>query len=102
VPPDWVALSLFPRTTRGIRQGEFSAMTGKEFRVLLAESAPGEAANGLRALSPGPDSTLELSIVPTLPTPVATIELAAPGAMFLDLSPGEAQKRGPRSASKFL
>jgi hypothetical protein len=77
-------------------------MTGKEFRVLLAESAPGEAANGLRALSPGPDSTLELSIVPTLPTLVATIELAAPGAMFLDLSPGEAQKRGPRSASKFL
>ena len=36
-----------------------------------------EAADSLRALYPGPDSRLELSIVSTLPTLVATIELAA-------------------------
>jgi hypothetical protein len=78
-------------------------MTGKEFRVLLAESAPGEAADCLRALYRGPHSTLELRIVSTLPTLVATIELrnsrhgampaahglARPEAIFLDLSLGQ-------------
>jgi diguanylate cyclase (GGDEF)-like protein len=61
-------------------------MAGRKFRVLLAENAPGEAAQSLRALFPGPDSTLELSIVSTLPTLIATIELAAPESIFLDLS----------------
>jgi diguanylate cyclase (GGDEF)-like protein len=78
-------------------------MTGKRFRVLLAESAPGEAAEALRALYPGPDSSLELSIVSTIPTLVATIELAAPETIFFDLSLGkpdplEAVRRVHRAA----
>jgi diguanylate cyclase (GGDEF)-like protein len=78
-------------------------MTGKKFRVLLAEGAPGEAAEALRALYPGPDSSLELSIVSTIPTLVATIELAAPETIFFDLSLGkpdplEAVRRVHRAA----
>lgn len=64
-------------------------MTAKKFRVLLAEGAPGEAAESLRALYPGSDSALELSIVSTLSTLLATIELAVPEAIFLDLSLGK-------------
>jgi hypothetical protein len=64
-------------------------MTGKKFRVLSAEGAPGEAADSVRALYPGPDRTRELSIVSTLPTLGATIKLAAPEAIFLDLSLGK-------------
>lgn len=63
-------------------------MTGRRFRVLLAESAPGDAADSLRALYPEPDSQLELTIVSTLPTLLATIELAAPEVIFLDLALG--------------
>ncbi|MGB2592027.1 MAG: diguanylate cyclase [Candidatus Acidiferrum sp.] len=63
-------------------------MTGKKFRVLVAESAPGEAADSLKALYPEPDSQLELSVVSTLPTLLATIELAGPEAIFFDLSLG--------------
>jgi len=74
-------------------------MTGKKFRVLLAESAPGEEADCLRALYLGPDSALELRIVSMLPTLVAAIELAALEAIFFDLS-GEARSAG--SASRFL
>ena len=78
-------------------------MTGKRFRVLLAESAPSEAAEALRVLYPGPDSSLELSIVSTIPTLVATIELAAPESIFFDLSLGkpdplEAVRRVHRAA----
>jgi two-component system, cell cycle response regulator len=64
-------------------------MTGKKFRVLLAEGAPGEAAESLRALYPGPESALELSIVSTLSTLVATMGLAVPEIIFLDLSLGK-------------
>lgn len=64
-------------------------MTGKKFRVLLAETVPGEAATSLRALYPGPDSSLELSVVSTVPTLIATIELAAPETIFFDLSLGK-------------
>lgn len=64
-------------------------MTRKKFRVLLAESAPGEAEESLRALFPGPDSTLQLNIVSTLPTLVATIDVAAPETIFFDLSLGQ-------------
>ena len=63
-------------------------MIGKKFRVLLAESAPGEAAEYLRALYPEPDSQLELSVVSTLPTLLATIELVEPQTIFLDLDLG--------------
>ena len=64
-------------------------MTGKKFRVLLAETVPGEAAASLRSLYPGPDSSLELSVVSTVPTLIATIELAAPETIFFDLSLGK-------------
>jgi diguanylate cyclase (GGDEF)-like protein len=78
-------------------------MTAKKFRVLLAEGAPGEAAESLRELYPGSDSALELSIVSTLPTLLATIELAVPETIFLDLSLGkpdplEAVRRVHRAA----
>lgn len=63
-------------------------MTGKRFRVLVAESAPGEATDSLKALYPEPDGQLELSVVSTLPTLLATIELAEPEAIFFDLSLG--------------
>ncbi len=64
-------------------------MTGKEFRVWLAESAPGEAADSLRALYPEPDSTLELSVVSTLPTREATMERAAAETIFFAVSLGK-------------
>jgi diguanylate cyclase (GGDEF)-like protein len=78
-------------------------MSGKKFRVLLAETAPGEAAESLRSLYPGPESALELNVVSTLPTLVATIELAAPETIFFDLSLGkpdplEAVRRVHRAA----
>jgi diguanylate cyclase (GGDEF)-like protein len=63
-------------------------MTAKRFRVLLAESTPGEAVESLRALYPEPDSELELSVVSTMPTLLATIELADPETIFMDLSLG--------------
>jgi len=82
-------------------------MTGRKFHVLLAEGAPGEAAESLRALYPGPDSALELSIVSTMSTLLATIELAAPETIFLDLSLGkpdplEAVRRVHRAAPGVL
>jgi diguanylate cyclase (GGDEF)-like protein len=78
-------------------------MTGKKFRVLLAEGAPGEAAESLRELYPGPGSTLELTVVSTVATLLATIEVAAPETIFLDLSLGkpdplEAVRRVRRAA----
>jgi len=78
-------------------------MSGKKFRVLLAETASGEAAESLRSLYPGPESALELNVVSTLPTLVATIELAAPDTIFFDLSLGkpdplEAVRRVHRAA----
>ena len=63
-------------------------MTGNKFRVLLAESDPGEAADSLRTLYPEPDSHLELSVVSSISTLLGTIELAAPETIFLDLSLG--------------
>jgi hypothetical protein len=76
-------------------------MTGKEFRVWLGESAPGEAADSLRAPCPGPDSTLALSMVSTLPRLVPTRELAAPETIFPSLGkpdPLEAVRRVHRAA----
>jgi two-component system, cell cycle response regulator len=63
-------------------------MEGRKFRVLLAESIPGEATEPLRAVYPEPDSNLELSVVSTVPTLLATIELATPEAILFDLSLG--------------
>src|SRR5271168_2485590 len=96
-------LSFFSRKARGIRRGEVSRMSGKKFRVLLAEGAPGEAAESLRALYPGPNSALELSVVLTLQALLASVEIAAPESIFLDLSlakpdPLEAVRRVRRAA----
>jgi len=63
-------------------------MTGKKFRVLLAETHSGEAADSLRTLYPEPDGHLELSVVSSIPTLLGTIDLAAPETILLDLSLG--------------
>jgi diguanylate cyclase (GGDEF)-like protein len=78
-------------------------MSGKKFRVLLAESAPAEAEESLRTIYPGPESKLELTTVSTIPTLLATIEIAEPETIFLDLSlcgpdPLEAVRRVHRAA----
>lgn len=57
-----------------------------KFRVLVAENAPGEVARALRAIFPELESSLELNAVSTIPTLLATIDMAAPEAVFLDLS----------------
>lgn len=63
-------------------------MDEREFRVLVAEDAPGEVVGALRAIFPEPGSRLELSAVSTIPTLMATIDVAMPEAIFLDLSLG--------------
>jgi diguanylate cyclase (GGDEF)-like protein len=63
-------------------------MTGKKFRVLLAEAEPEETAQALRALFPEPDGALELSTVTSIATLLPTIELAAPEAILMDLALG--------------
>ena len=78
-------------------------MHEKKFRVLLAESAPREAEISLKTIYPDPDSKLELTLVSTIPTLLATIELAAPETIFLDLSlcgaePLDAVRRVHRAA----
>jgi diguanylate cyclase (GGDEF)-like protein len=61
-------------------------MSGKKFRVLLAEGSPREAEGSLRTIYSEPDGKLELTVVSTIPTLLATIELAAPETIFLDLA----------------
>jgi diguanylate cyclase (GGDEF)-like protein len=78
-------------------------MGGKKFRVLLAEGSPREAEGSLLTIYAGPDSKLELTVVSTIPTLLATIELAAPETIFLDLAlcgadPLEAVRRVHRAA----
>lgn len=78
-------------------------MAEKKFRLLLAERTRGEISELLQALYPEPNSKLELSAVSTLPTLLATIELAAPEAILLDLSlgrpsPADAVRRVHRAA----
>jgi len=63
-------------------------MAGKRFRVQLAESAAAKASESLRALYPEPDCKLEWNAVSTIPTLLATIELASPEAIPLDHSLG--------------
>jgi DNA-binding NarL/FixJ family response regulator len=79
---------LFPWTACEFREEEVPGVKGKKFRVLLAESDPGEAADSLRTLYPEPDSHLELSVVSSIPTLLGTIDRAAPETIFLDLSLG--------------
>jgi two-component system, cell cycle response regulator len=58
----------------------------KKLRVLVAEDAPGAVAKALNGFLSESESQLELSTVCTIPTLLATIELAAPEAIFLDLA----------------
>jgi hypothetical protein len=73
-------------------------MDERKFRVLVAESSPGEIAEALRAIFPQPESKLELSVVSTIPTLLATLELHAPEAIFLELSLGGARAARRRAA----
>lgn len=78
-------------------------MTGKKIRLLVAERTPGEVSESLQALYPEPGTRLELSVVSTIPTLAATIELVAPEAILFDLSlgrpdPVDAVRRVHRSA----
>lgn len=57
-----------------------------KFRVLVAENAPGEVARALRAVFPEAEGRLDLNAVSTIPTLLATVDMAAPEAVFLDLS----------------
>jgi diguanylate cyclase (GGDEF)-like protein len=58
----------------------------EKLRLLVAEDAPGSAAKALHCALSESESQLELSSVCTIPTLLATIELAAPEAIFLDLA----------------
>jgi diguanylate cyclase (GGDEF)-like protein len=78
-------------------------MNEKKLRILLAEGDPGETASALRALYPEGQDGLELTIVSGVSTLIATLEIADPDVIFLDLSlahpdPLEAVRRVHRSA----
>lgn len=61
-------------------------MTQKKLRVLLAEGGSGEAADALHALFPQSGNGLELTIVSTVATLLATIKVVDPEIILLDLS----------------
>jgi diguanylate cyclase (GGDEF)-like protein len=78
-------------------------MNEKKLRILVAEGDPGETASALRALYPEDQDRLELTIVSGVSTLIATLEIADPDVIFLDLSlahsdPLEAVRRVHRSA----
>jgi len=61
-------------------------MTQKRLRLLLAEGSPGEAAETLRALYAGKEQGLDLTIVSTVATLLATIKVVDPEVILLDLA----------------
>jgi diguanylate cyclase (GGDEF)-like protein len=78
-------------------------MNEKKLRILLAEGDPGETASALRALYPEGQESLELTNVSSVTTLIATVEIANPEVIFLDLSlahsdPLDAVRRVHRSA----
>jgi two-component system, cell cycle response regulator len=78
-------------------------MINKKLRLLLAEGDPAETTAGLRELHPEIQDGLELTIVSTIPTLIATLEMVNPEVIFVDLSlarpdPLEAVRRVHRSA----
>jgi PleD family two-component response regulator len=78
-------------------------MRDRKLRILLAEGPSGEAAAALRALYPEDQDGLELTSVSAVSTLIATLEIANPEVIFLDLSlahsdPLEAVRRVHRSA----
>jgi diguanylate cyclase (GGDEF)-like protein len=78
-------------------------MSEKKLRILLAEGLSGETAASLRALYPGDQDGLELTNVSSVSTLIATLEIANPEVILLDLSlaqpdPVDAVRRVHRSA----
>jgi diguanylate cyclase (GGDEF)-like protein len=61
-------------------------MRDKKLRILLAEGSSGEAAGALRTLFPQGRESLELTLVSTVSTLIATIEIVNPEVILLDLS----------------
>jgi PleD family two-component response regulator len=61
-------------------------MRNKKLRVLLAEGSSGEAVAALRTLFPEDQERLELTVVSTVATLIATIEVVNPEVILLDLS----------------
>jgi hypothetical protein len=61
-------------------------MTQRRLRLLLAEGSPGEAARALHALYARNDPGLDLTVVSTVATLLATIKVVDPEVIFLDLS----------------
>jgi diguanylate cyclase (GGDEF)-like protein len=61
-------------------------MKEKRLRVLLAEGSSGEGAAALRALFHDGLENLKLTVVSTVPTLIATIEVVRPEIILLDLS----------------
>src|SRR5713226_7868100 len=78
-------------------------MNEKKLRILLAEGDSGETAAALRQLYPEGQDGLELTVVSAVSTLIATLEIANPEVIFLDLSlahsdPLDAVRRVHRSA----
>jgi DNA-binding NarL/FixJ family response regulator len=78
-------------------------MNEKKLHVLLAEVHPDETTSALRALYPAGQDGLELTNVSSVSTLIATLEIAKPEVIFLDLSiaqpdPLDAVRRVHRSA----
>jgi diguanylate cyclase (GGDEF)-like protein len=61
-------------------------MTQRRLRLLLAESSPGEAAAALHALYAENDPGLDLTVVSTIATLLATIKVVDPEVILLDLA----------------
>jgi diguanylate cyclase (GGDEF)-like protein len=75
----------------------------KRLRILLAEGDPAETTAALRELYPEGQDGLELTVVSTISTLIATREIVNPEVIFVDLSlahpdPLEAVRRVHRSA----
>jgi diguanylate cyclase (GGDEF)-like protein len=62
------------------------AMAQRRLRLLLAERTPGEASAALHALFAGKDPGLDLTVVSTVATLLATIKIVDPEIILLDLS----------------
>src|SRR5579863_2835033 len=61
-------------------------MTPRRLRLLLAEGSPCEATEALRQLYAGKHAEIDLTVVSTLSTLLATIKVVDPEVILLDLS----------------
>jgi diguanylate cyclase (GGDEF)-like protein len=86
-----------------LHESEATRMSEKKLRIMLAEGHPGETAEALRALYPDGQNGLQLTNVSSVSTLIATLEIANPEVIILDLSlaqpdPLDAVRRVHRSA----